>query len=300
MDSARYSLVSMKRDELRKLKREELLARAAALQIGRPAVLTHAELIDEIMKRVAPNETGMRGWLGRARDLVAQVVSKGLHLPDAAKLFRGDPTEPLPTPPPPLPTVTLAEIYAAQGHVAKAVSVLEQVLLRDPSHDVAQALKLAFEGRLSVPSPTPEALPKASEDAGPDATPAVRYLAPRQGETGAEASSDLATPTFRDELGVTVGGGARTQVNWALRPVRLARLQATAPSGSLVVRLVSMAACDHEPAAKTEDIAVRGVAGKVFTSALPSSTLLRSCLGWKTESTFVPLVVGPAGTVPLA
>lgn len=149
----------MKRDELRKLTRDELLVRAEALGVARPAVLTQGELIDEIVKRASPSGNGLRGWLGRARDLVAQVVSKGLHVPEAARLFRGEAPEPLPPPPPPLPTVTLAEIYAAQGHVEKAITVLDQVIELEPSHPVAYELRRAWlerlEGRGAAVAPKP-------------------------------------------------------------------------------------------------------------------------------------------------
>ena len=96
--------------ELRALSRQELILRAKSIGVDRPAVLTQAELIDEIVKHTAPKSRGavVRGWLGKARDLVAQVVSKGLHLPDAARAFRSLPHDTRPPPPPPLPTVTLA------------------------------------------------------------------------------------------------------------------------------------------------------------------------------------------------
>ncbi len=257
----------MKRDELRRLTRDELLARAEALGVGRPAVLTQAELMDEVVKRTGSSASGMRGWLGRARDLVAQVVSKGLHLPDAAKLFRGEPPEPLPAPPPPLPTVTLAEIYAAQGHLAKALSVLGQVLEREPSHEVAKDMKATFELRLPVAATTIEALAPKVE------------------------------PSFRDDLTLTILGGARAQIDWELRPVRLARLAATAPHGALVVRLYAVSTQGGAVATKTEDVAVHGVDGRVVTDAPPSGGHLRACLAWKTDAAFLPLVVGAAEQV---
>ena len=49
-----------------------------------------------------------------------------------------------PTPPPPLPTVTLAEIYAAQGHLERAIGVLDEVLTRQPDHAEAQGLRARF------------------------------------------------------------------------------------------------------------------------------------------------------------
>src|SRR5690606_33892450 len=83
-----------------------------------------------------------RGWLGVARDLVASVVEAGLHMPDAAKVIRGD-VQRIDAAPrrPPVATVTLAEIYAAQGHGRRALKMLEQVLEKEPDHEVARALR---------------------------------------------------------------------------------------------------------------------------------------------------------------
>src|SRR5687768_6660440 len=139
-------------DELRRMSREELLLRAAALGVDRPMTLTKDELVDEIIQRLPADRptVGVRGWLGRARDLVARVVERGLHLPDAARLLRHIPTAPaMPKPPPPLPTVTLAEIYAAQGYYAKAVAVLDEVLERQHDHEEARALRQRYAHKLT-------------------------------------------------------------------------------------------------------------------------------------------------------
>ncbi len=128
------------------MNREQLIAQAERLGIPRPRVLTQPELIDEIIARTAKNErerAKARGWLGRARDLLARVVEKGLHLPEAARALRGS-EHPWPAPPPPLPTVTLAEIYAAQGHFDRAIAVLDEVIAREPDHKEAKALRARF------------------------------------------------------------------------------------------------------------------------------------------------------------
>ncbi|MEP7125756.1 MAG: DUF4912 domain-containing protein [Byssovorax sp.] len=138
----------MQRIELEKLSREELITHATHLGVPRPRVLTQPELMDEIITRTAKTErekTKARGWLGRARDVLAQVVEKGLHLPEAARVLRsGADDRSWPTPPPPLPTVTLAEIYAAQGHLERAIAVLDEVLTREPEHAEAHGLRSRF------------------------------------------------------------------------------------------------------------------------------------------------------------
>lgn len=98
----------MRRQNLEGLNREQLIAEAERLGVPRPRVLTQPELYDEIISRSTKNErerARARGWLGRARDLLAKVVEKGLHLPDAARAIRStgeDRSWPAP-PPPPLP-----------------------------------------------------------------------------------------------------------------------------------------------------------------------------------------------------
>ena len=129
--------------QLDSLSREDLIARAAALGVTRPELLTRVELRDEIV-RVSETDEAMRqrarGWFGVARDLVASVVEQRLNLPDAADLIRGVNVL-LPRNVPPVATVTLAEIYAVQGHVKRALRMLDEVLEGEPEHEAARRLR---------------------------------------------------------------------------------------------------------------------------------------------------------------
>ncbi|UQA59632.1 DUF4912 domain-containing protein [Polyangium aurulentum] len=161
----------MERHELEGLTREELIALAERLGISRPRVLTVPELVDEIVSRTAASERDRvrsRGWLGRARDLLAGVIERGMHLPEVARSVRG-PTGPWPKAPPPLATVTLAEIYAAQGHLEKALGVLDDVITREPEHAEARALRqrlaAQLEGRASGHAPGSEPAPDSGDEA---------------------------------------------------------------------------------------------------------------------------------------
>ncbi len=139
----------MDRHKLESLTREELVALAAELGIVRPRSLTIPELMDEIITRTASSErekARSRGWFGRARSLLASVIERGLHLPDVAKALRHAPSsKPWPVAPPPLATMTLAEIYAAQGHIEKALQVLDEILAREPEHADARSLRQRFD-----------------------------------------------------------------------------------------------------------------------------------------------------------
>jgi Tetratricopeptide repeat len=130
---------------LDQLSREELVERARELGANRPEVMTRVELRDEIVRLSEPDPAvrrRSRGWLGVARDLVASVVDAGLKLPGAAAAIRGDarPAEET-TGPPPVATLTLAEIYLAQGHLERALAVLDEVLSAEPEHAAALALR---------------------------------------------------------------------------------------------------------------------------------------------------------------
>ena len=83
--------MNVDRNELEALDRESLVTRARNLGVERAEVLTRLEIIDEILSSSIPDEQERRvarGLLGRARDLVARVVEKGLNLPDAALRLR--------------------------------------------------------------------------------------------------------------------------------------------------------------------------------------------------------------------
>lgn len=164
----------MDRGELEDLDRETLVVKAQAAGIRRARILTRPELIDELLRNDPNSDEAQlrksRGFFGKARDLVARVVERGLHLPDAADRIRvalgSQTTFPVPrTEPQAMPTVTLAEIYAAQGHSARAIETLRRVLAREPDHAAARALlaRLTDEEYVAPPPPLPPE-PAAYED----------------------------------------------------------------------------------------------------------------------------------------
>lgn len=141
--------MALDRVALEALGREQLIQEARQSGVRRPEVMTRVELIDEMLRLGTPNPVErkrVRGWLGVARDLVASVVEQGLNLPDAAALIRGDfRFEPLKPVQPPVATVTLAEIYGAQGHFQKALAMLDEVLAKEPEHEAARKLRNRLE-----------------------------------------------------------------------------------------------------------------------------------------------------------
>lgn len=141
--------MAVDRPALEALGREQLIREARRYGVQRPEVMTRVELVDEVLRLGTPNPVErkrVRGWLGVARDLVADIVEQGLNLPDAAALIRGDVKfEPLKPVHPPMATVTLAEIYGAQGHFQKALAILDDVLSKEPDHEAARRLRNRIE-----------------------------------------------------------------------------------------------------------------------------------------------------------
>lgn len=177
--------------ELDTLSREDLILRARARGVERPEQMTRVELRDEIVRRSEPDlerQRRSRGWLGVARDLLASVVESGLNLPDAAAAIRGDGKgEHDFQGPPPVATVTLAEIYAAQGHYEQSLRMLDEVIEREPEHATARTLRerIAEERDLgpgrrrrvvetkaeTIVTPQPPQVALASEPAVPSTPP---------------------------------------------------------------------------------------------------------------------------------
>jgi hypothetical protein len=151
----------MKRSELDGLDREALIRLAEENGVARARILTRPELIDEILVRTAPADSEAdvsiaRGFFGLARDLVARVVERGLHLPDAATRIRSIAIDSprRSSPPAALPTVTLAQIYAAQGHTQRAVDTLRRVLEAEPEHvDARELLEKLTDAAYVAPKP---------------------------------------------------------------------------------------------------------------------------------------------------
>ncbi len=194
----------MKRSELDGLDREALIRLAEENGVARARILTRPELIDEILVRTAPADSEAdvsiaRGFFGLARDLVARVVERGLHLPDAATRIRSIAIDSprRASPPAALPTVTLAQIYAAQGHTQRAVDTLRRVLEAEPEHLDARELleKLTDSAYVAPKRPLP---PEPDDgrvtDPPPASAPAPAVVEAPEAQQEAPSPSAPATP----------------------------------------------------------------------------------------------------------
>jgi hypothetical protein len=301
------------RPELERLDRDALIGLAEKAGVSRARILTRPELVDELLLRSAgddPARRRARGLFGVARDLIARVVERGLHLPDAADRIR---TLDLPAParpraPAALPTVTLAEIYAAQGHKERAVETLESVLQREPDHAAAKALLTQLrDGSFPVPEPAlpPEAdesiAPAGSSSKDADDDPAGR-VADKPEPFGMLDDTPLPTRYDVDEcVGIPVDP-TTLYVYWEARAATLEALRAANPSGALVLRAVVVAPTWDGPQTRTRDHVLDASLGELFVRELPPGCVVRAAIGWKAgegfASTFASIAHSPALETP--
>ncbi len=295
---------------LSRLSRDELIEHARSIGIAQPEPLTRAELQDEIVRRSEQDERRrkiLRGWFGVARDLVASLVDQGLHLPDAAAIIRGS------EPPDgearnPVATVTLAEIFAQQGHRKKALRILADVLEVEPEHEVARRLHerlLQDEAASSTPSsgrlpPTPaDTVP----DPAPDDTPSGRFspapadVMPDPVPSG-EVSGDVdvlspgeeVIPVDRDAAFTRVTG-EEVGVYWQLEAAGIERVQQRWPGARPVIQLVVVAPSLGEPRRDLLEIAIEEPLGSVAVPGVPAGAAVRAAVGWRHDAQFTPVVV---------
>jgi hypothetical protein len=322
------------RADLERLDRETLIARAEQAGVSRASILTRPELIDELLVRSAsvsdPRITRARGFFGKARDLLARVVERGLHLPDAAERLRHLSVPAAPrrsVPPAAVPTVTLAEIYATQGHRGRAIETLKRVLEREPDHGAARALLMRLSSEASeriatgLPDPPATGDPpsggavtsdRPADVVSPDVVPS-KVAAP-DGVESAEADSsdgstepdgfldDDALPTRYDvdECVALPVDPTTLFAYWEIRESTLAHHRNKHPNGSPALRLLVITPSWEGPRTTTTDLDVRESLGDEFLRDLPPGAIARVAVGWKYGEVFLPIAHGPALETPQA
>lgn len=311
----------MDRSELDILDRDALIQRALDMGVPRAKILTRPELIDEIVLRAAkPGDQQVRaarGLFGIARDLLARVVEKGLHLPDAAERLRHLTIPPPPRPSPAaVPTVTLAEIYASQGHVKRAVETLRKVLEREPEHEAARALlsqleDVSFKAKAPPlpPEPEEEPAPRDDDDEEPaprddddDETAPRDHQAPELRGYVETATRSLESANRNDEPAgptSTVGQApaATPSASWDCLAVIMhkrcyVRWSAAGTVGATLRLLIIRPTWDG-PQPETRDIALDKASGDRIIADLPERAVVRAAIGTVRDGSFVPKAHSP-------
>lgn len=307
----------MSRAELEQLDRETLIKRAEEAGVVRARILTRPELVDELLVRSAADDATkerMRGFFGLARDLLARVVERGLHLPDAAdriRTLRAPPSSRriVPTA---LPTVTLAEIYAAQGHRDRAVETLEGVLSREPDHAAARALLEQLQDA-TYPMPQPRMPPEKQEEASSEAeSEPVRVPSSHGGRAfdvfdkqgasrePAHVLDDAPLPPRYDvDECVAIPVDPKTlYVYWEVRERTLGYVRASRPEGALGIRVVVVVPTWEGPRLSVRDCEATAPVGDLFVRDLPPGSVVRAAIGWRHGDAFVPMAHSPALETP--
>ncbi len=309
----------MSRAELEQLDRDTLIRRAEEAGVARARILTRPELVDELLIRsCADDETRerVRGFFGLARDLLARVVERGLHLPDAAQRIRTirAPPSPRRAAPAALPTVTLAEIYAAQGHRDRAIETLEGVLSREADHAAARALLLQLQDA-SYPVPPPRMPPEPQHPpeeegrafTGPVDGEPVRAMVPSShGGRAFDKESSSREPSHVlddaplpprydvDECVAIPVDPKTVYVYWEVRERTLEYVRATRPEGAIALRIVVVLPTWDGPRSSTRDHDMRATLGDFFVRDLPPGCVVRAAIGWRHGDAFVPIAHSPA------
>ena len=319
--------------DLEPMSREELILKARVLGVERAELMTRVELRDEIVRRSEPDiaqQKRARGFLGVARDLVASVVEAGLNLPDAAALIRGDGSrEGEWKGPPPVATVTLAEIYAAQGHVDRALTMLNEVLAKEPDHDPARALRdrlaaareaggpgtrrrkpvvidvpvveeeaeepapdsdAAFEPP-GVPEPAPIAVAEIQPDQQAEEVVVAPEVvaAPEVLPAPQPAASVVSGPAQPCALTLSVTGTRHAY--WEVPEDTWSALRRREPNGRAVLRVMSFRTRAGRVERRARDLPIEAAVGGTPLSESARDWVVRAALGWSVGERFIPFVI---------
>ena len=305
------------RDSLDALSKDELVARAETLGIDGARKFTKVELIDEITR--ATGNGADRGLLGRARDLLRGVVEKGLTRSSPPPRTNGDhidhnllaPTPSSPaspraekidtTPEPPVPTVTLAEIYVGQGHVARAKAIVREVLRNDEGDAAARALldKLEQDSKPVAPAM------KVEKGALPD-DPYSRVGIEREAFVEPSAVPRRDVPSMLDdapfparydvdECVAMAVDPTTVYVYWESRGATVARARralsrTTSVDAASVLRVLVVEPHERGPRVSTRDFAIVDLElGEWFVKDLPGGAIVRAAIGLKSGDRFLPV-----------
>ena len=301
--------------------RYELVEEARSLGVERPERMTVQELKDEILRLTlsAEEAQGARGLFGVARAMLASVVEAGLKMPDAARVIRGDSSLDLPARSlSPVATVTLAEIYAAQGHRARALAVLDEVLQAEPDHPEALRIRdemLAGEPAAAKdpparPSPgtaalsRPEAMVSEPSYPAPEESgfPSTEYVPVEVVETtGHEAPASpepppvVATEDPGAPLLAIEQRGSTLGLYWELSPDLVARAGLSEDEGGPAIVVVAFTPAGRSPVRDQRTLPLTWqppFAGRLVVADLAPQAAVRAAVGWLVDGAFLPLAVG--------
>jgi hypothetical protein len=290
--------------------RDSLIARAEAQGVTRARILTRPELIDELLVKTSDPDDGAtqraRGFFGRARDLLARIIERGLHLPDAADVVRASKSV---APPPrssaqPLPTMTLAEIYAAQGHRDRAIETLRNVLEGEPEHAAARAMLHQLEAAdyrgpaAPVLPPEEEAEREGRDDKGSKVDGPSSRMDAKPEPLGMLDDAPLPPKYDVDECVAIPVDPTTLFVYWEVRDRTREHLERTRAGGLVALRILVIVPSWDGPRTMVRDQDVGVSLGDWFIRNLPIGSVVRAAIGWRVGDVFIPIAHSPALETP--
>ncbi len=252
----------MTREELEGLDRDMLLARAEAEGVPFARSLTRGELIDELLRHAASTaDDRSKGFFGQARELLASVVGRGLHLmqatesdrPSAAPPSRGPKADAV-------PTITLAKIYVGQGLTSQALGVLHAILESDPTRSDARSLLEQLDGPKAQAAPS-----KTARELPPTA-------APRAPRVDVDVDSDSAHPS----VAAVPSSDGDVVVAWRARPP-------SNGAGAFALRVVVVEPHWDGPIRNERWLDLPGATGETVLPRLAAVGVVRVALAIRTE-----------------
>ena len=229
--------------------------------------------------------------------LVARVIEKGLHLPDAADRLRQVNISATQiaarVAPAVVPTVTLAEIYAAQGHRPRAIEILRRLLEIEPDHASAKALLANLE---TSPVAAPAVVPLPPEDE--DETSVAAGAGASAGEANGLDDAPLPARYDVDECVAIAVDPVTLYVYWEVREASFDHVRRARPEGTLSLRLLIITPSWDGPRSATRDFDVDSAIANRTVRDLPAGAIVRAAIGWRTGDVFLPIAHSPALETP--
>jgi hypothetical protein len=188
--------------------------------------------------------------------------------------------------------VTLAEIYAAQGHRTRAIETLDRVLAREPDHIAASALV----GQLrddTYPVPPPRLPPEEDEPALVEGDPSL------EAEPAHMLDDAPLPPKYDVDECVAIPIDPRTlYVYWEVRDRTLDYVRAERPGGTVALRVVVVVPTWEGPRSSVRDHDVHATLGDYVVHDLPAGCVVRAAIGYRHGDAFVSVAHSPALDAP--
>ena len=258
--------------------------------------------MDELLVRTArkgDRDLGRaRGFFGRARDLAARVIEKGLHLPDAADCLRQvnicrdadrRPGRPCRRP----HGHARRDLRGARASPARHRRSRDACSRFEPDHASAKALLANLE---TSPVAAPAVVPLPPEDE--DETSVAAGAGASAGEANGLDDAPLPARYDVDECVAIAVDPVTLYVYWEVREASFDHVRRARPEGTLSLRLLIITPLWDGPRSATRDFDVDSAIANRTVRDLPAGAIVRAAIGWRTGDVFLPIAHSPALETP--